>query len=76
MGDSQTFGARTAASAGPRWTPHWTRGPFTNGRAEGIGAGHGRWRTPVSEHRQCWKACWGQPFKSSNLLSSDIPDQR
>ena len=33
-------------------------------------AAHGRWRTPVNAGQHCWKACKGQPFRSSNLLSS------
>jgi hypothetical protein len=24
---------------------------------------------------RCWKACWGQPLRSSNLLSSATSDQ-
>ena len=39
-------------------------------RPIGIGKGHGRWWPVVNSGQQCWKACWGQPLKSSNLLSS------
>jgi hypothetical protein len=35
-----------------------------------VRAGHGRWRTLVNAGQHCWKACWGQPLRSSNLLSS------
>jgi len=35
-------------------------------------AGHGPWRPPADDGQHCWKACWGQPLKSSNLLSSAI----
>jgi hypothetical protein len=44
--------------------------PFTAGRRESVRAGHGRWRLPVNAGQHCWKACWGQPLRSSNLLSS------
>ncbi len=44
--------------------------PFTGGRPELVRAGHGRWRPLVNSGQQCWKACWGQPLRSSNLLSS------
>jgi hypothetical protein len=30
-------------------------------------------RTVTNRARQTWKACWGQPLKSSNLLSSAPP---
>src|SRR6516225_9258172 len=35
-----------------------------------VYAVRGRWRTPVNAGQHCWKACWGQPLRSSNPLSS------
>ena len=32
--------------------------------------GHGRPRPDMNAEAHCWKACWGQPLRSSNLLSS------
>ena len=43
---------------------------FTGGRHERIRPVHGRWRTPANADQHYWKACWGQPLRSSNLLSS------
>ena len=54
---------------------HPRSGPFTGGRADGVCAVRGRWRTPVNAGQHCWKACWGQPLRSSNLLSSATSDQ-
>ena len=48
--------------------PH--TGPFTGGHPDRVRAARGRWRTPVNAMQHCWKACWGQPLRSSNLLSS------
>jgi hypothetical protein len=48
--------------------------PFTGGHPDRVRAGHGRWRTPVNAGVHCWKACWGQPLRSSNLLSSATAD--
>src|SRR5215470_11802 len=45
-------------------------GPFTDVHADRVRAARGRWRTPVNAMQHCWKACWGQPLRSSNLLSS------
>jgi hypothetical protein len=44
--------------------------PFTGGHPDRVRAGHGRWRAQVNAGQHCWKACKGQPFRSSNLLSS------
>ncbi len=44
--------------------------PFTDGRVWRIRAGRGRRRPSVNAGQHCWKACWGQPLRSSNLLSS------
>jgi hypothetical protein len=44
--------------------------PFTDVHSDRVRAVGGRWRTPVNAMQQCWKACWGQPLRSSNLLSS------
>ena len=49
---------------------HPSPGPFTSDRTSHVRAGHGRWRTVVNAGQHCWKACWGQPLRSSNLLSS------
>ena len=49
---------------------HLRPGPFTCDHPSRVRAGHGRWRTPVNTGQHCWKACWGQPLRSSNLLSS------
>jgi len=49
---------------------HPRTGPFTGGHPDRVRAARGRWRTPVNAMQQCWKACWGQPLRSSNLLSS------
>ena len=46
--------------------------PFTIGRPDRVRSGRGRWRAPVNAGQHCWKACWGQPLRSSNLLSSAI----
>jgi len=27
-----------------------------------VRASHGRWRLPTNPSRQCWKACWGDPW--------------
>ena len=43
---------------------------FTGVRLGHVLAAHGRWRTRVNAGQRCWKACWGQPLRSSNLLSS------
>jgi hypothetical protein len=55
---------------------HLGPAPFTWGHADRVCAVRGRWRTPVNGGQHCWKACWGQPLKSSNLLSSAMPDLR
>ena len=52
---------------------HPRTGPFTGGHPDRVRAVRGRWRTPVNAMRHCWKACWGQPLRSSNLLSSAAP---
>jgi hypothetical protein len=44
--------------------------PFMSGRRICIRARHERFWPSVNNARHCWKACWGQPLKSSNLLSS------
>ena len=41
-----------------------------------VCAVRGRWRTPAIAGQHCWKACWGQPLRSSNLLSSAMLDLR
>ena len=51
---------------------HPRTGPFTGGYPDRVRAARGRWRTPVNAGQHCWKACWGQPLRSSNLLSSAI----
>jgi hypothetical protein len=43
--------------------------PFTAGHPERVRAAHGRCRFPANTDQQRWKACWGQPFRSSNLAS-------
>ena len=55
---------------------HPRPGPFTSVRSDSVCAVRGRWRTPVNEGQHCWKACWGQPLRSSNLLSSAASDLR
>jgi len=54
---------------------HPRPGPFTDVHADRVRAARGRWRTPVNAMQHCWKACWGQPLRSSNLLSSATCDQ-
>jgi len=49
---------------------HPRPGPFTGDHPDRVRAARGRWRTPVNTMQHCWKACWGQPLRSSNLLSS------
>jgi hypothetical protein len=49
---------------------HSRSGPFTDVHPARVWAGRERWRTPVNAGQHCWKACWGQPLRSSNLLSS------
>ena len=49
--------------------------PFTSVRSDRVCTVRGRWRTPVNAGQHCWKACWGQPLRSSNLLSSATSDQ-
>ena len=49
---------------------HPRTGTFTSGHPDYVRAARGRWRTPVNSVQHCWKACWGQPLRSSNLLSS------
>ena len=44
--------------------------PFISGHPGRVWAVHGRWRTPVNVGQHCWKACWRQLIRSSNLLSS------
>src|SRR6188472_1011736 len=44
--------------------------PFTDVHSDRVRAVGGRWWTPVNAGQHCWKACWGQPLRSSNLLSS------
>jgi len=48
---------------------HTRPAPFTSGHPDRVRVGRGRWRPPVNAGLHCWKACWGQPLKSSNLLS-------
>src|SRR5262249_9899628 len=43
---------------------------FSTHQPEPIGDGQGRWRIIVNGSKQNWKACLGQPLRSSNLLSS------
>jgi hypothetical protein len=45
------------------------------GHRDRVCAVRERWRTPVNARQHCWKACWGQPLRSSNLLSSATSDQ-
>jgi hypothetical protein len=54
---------------------HPRPGPFTGGHPDRVCAVRGRWRTLVNAGQHCWKACWGQPLRSSNLLSSATSDQ-
>jgi hypothetical protein len=54
---------------------HPRPGPFTDVHPDRVCAVRGRWRTPVNAGQHCWKACWGQPLASSNLLSSATSDQ-
>jgi hypothetical protein len=54
---------------------HPRPGPFTSVRPGHVRARRGRWRTSVNTGQHCWKACWGQPLRSSNLLSSATSDQ-
>jgi hypothetical protein len=54
---------------------HLRPAPFTDGHQGRVRARRGRWRTPVNTGQHCWKACWGQPLRSSNLLSSATSDQ-
>src|SRR6266849_4306213 len=43
---------------------------LTNVHADRVCAVRGRWWTSVNAGAHCWKAYWGRPFRSSNLLSS------
>ena len=56
------------------WAQMWSHSPGFVGVRQGpsvtASPGHGRSRTPVNASQHCWKACWGQPLASSNLLSS------
>jgi hypothetical protein len=56
------------------WSQMWSHSPeFAAIRRDPsvtVSPGHGRSRTPVNAGQHCWKACKGQPFRSSNLLSS------
>jgi hypothetical protein len=52
------------------WLIHRRPASFTDGRPDCFRAVHGRSRPAMNTGAQCWKACWGQPLKSSNLLSS------
>ena len=45
-------------------------GTVHGGHRARVRTGHERSRPLVNIGAQCWKACWGQPLKSSNLLSS------
>jgi hypothetical protein len=54
---------------------HLRPAPFTSDRLRHVLAGHGRWRPLANAGAHCWKACWGQPLRSSNLLSSATSDQ-
>ena len=70
-----------AAGLGPRpglsfGLIHPRTGPFTGGHPDRVRAARGRWRTPVNSMQHCWTACWGQPLRSSNLLSSATADLR
>ena len=49
---------------------HPRPGPFTDFHPVRVCAVRERWRTPVNAGQHRWKACWGQPLRSSNLLSS------
>jgi hypothetical protein len=59
---------------GPGWSQMWSHPPeFAGVRRDPshtVSPRHGRSRTPVNVGQHCWKACKGQPFRSSNLLSS------
>jgi hypothetical protein len=69
----------SAAAPEPRLRPgpglssgviHPRPAPFTGGHLDRVCAVRGRWRPSVNVGQHCWKACWGQPLRSSNLLSS------
>ena len=68
-----------AAARRSGWAQMWSHSPGFAGVREDpsvtVSPGHGRWRTPVNAGQHCWKACWGQPLRSSNLLSSATSDQ-
>jgi hypothetical protein len=49
--------------------------PFTDVHPDRVCAVREQWRPPVNAGQHCWKACWGQPLRSSNLLSSATSDQ-
>ena len=63
-----------AAACRSGWAQIWSHPPgFAGVRRDPsvtVSPGHGRSRIPVNAGQHCWKACKGQPFRSSNLLSS------
>jgi hypothetical protein len=68
---SATVGATVALGAWlSLWLIHRRPAPFTGSRSHRVRAAHERSRWVANTGAQCWKACWGQPLKSSNLLSS------
>ncbi len=67
--DDRTLPARAGG-----WAQIWSHSPPSAAvhrrPPELISTAHGRSRTLVNAGQHCWKACWGQPLRSSNLLSS------
>src|SRR5262249_47492859 len=64
------FGVRRGPSCHSFCLIHPRPGSFADVRPDRVCAVRERWRTPVNAGQHCWKACWGQPLRSSNLLSS------
>jgi hypothetical protein len=60
-----------------RWSQFWSHS-LTSGKVQlkptrTAVAGGGTRRPSLDPEAQTWKACWGQPLRSSNLLSSATP---
>ena len=65
---------RAPAATDSPWSQMWSHSPAFIGVRRGLperqSARHGRSRPAANAGVQTWKACWGQPLRSSNLLSS------
>ncbi len=63
---------RALPSRSQFWSHSSLSGPVRTGPPRTFRRRSGRPRPPPDPHTNRWKACWGQPLTSSNLVSSAI----